>query len=202
MSLNRENIIWQSKDGTWNRGFYAFEPTGDTSSPDWDEEWDVDYTDEFNWVSTGHATKEAAWNSWHGANPGGHSLLEYSRNTAKECAALDEKVWRFRNPQAALKKDQRALRAKIKKNIVDQEMVAGSYVKITRFPNGHQPTLAHWGTGMSHQGELTQQGDWLVLSEGAHQYKVYNTKTGAVDRHLSGVFKAERPNRSRYTYRW
>ena len=71
MSLNRENMIWQSADGTWNRGFFVVLP-GDTSDPDYDDEWDVDYDQSsFDWVSTGLPTEEAAHRSWHGANPGG-----------------------------------------------------------------------------------------------------------------------------------
>jgi len=64
MSLNRENVTWQSKDGKWNRGFFAFYTTGE------DFEWDVEYHDYFNWVSLGHATEEQAHDSWDGANPG------------------------------------------------------------------------------------------------------------------------------------
>lgn len=202
MSLNRENIIWQSKDGTWNRAFYKFEPVGDTSDPDWDEEWDVEYSDEFDWVSTGHFTEEGAWRSWRGANPGGHTTLEYSRRTAKECAELDEKVWRFNNPLEAVKKDQRALRAKVKKVIVDQGITEGTYVKVYRHPGAHKPTIANWGTGLVHQGALVKQGDWLVIPEGAKQHKVYNTKTGAVDRSVSGISPAVRPTRSRNPYSW
>lgn len=37
MSVNRENVIWQSADGTWNRGFYAYDTWGE------DHEWDVEY---------------------------------------------------------------------------------------------------------------------------------------------------------------
>lgn len=70
MSVHRENITWQSPDGTWNRGFYDFHVWGE------DNEWDVEYDfDRFWWVSTGHATEDAAYASWHGANPGGGSIF-------------------------------------------------------------------------------------------------------------------------------
>lgn len=77
MSLNRENVVWQSPDGTWNRGFYDYHH-GDTSDPDYDEEWDVNYDyDRFHWVSSGHRTEDAARASWNGANPGSDGAIVY-----------------------------------------------------------------------------------------------------------------------------
>jgi hypothetical protein len=52
----------------------------------------VEYTDDFNWVSTGHATKEAADRAWTGANPGGGTQVEYSAANAKTCDAYDAKA--------------------------------------------------------------------------------------------------------------
>ena len=71
MSLNRNNVTWQSQDGKWNRGFYAYYQTGE------DFEWDVEYIDEFNWVSLGHSTLEKADESWKGANPGHTWVIPY-----------------------------------------------------------------------------------------------------------------------------
>lgn len=88
MSLHRENVIWQSADGTWSRGFYTTYPTGDPSSEDYDREWDVDYNyDEFWWASTGHPNVEAAERSWRGANPGGHEQVPY---TPENIALVEE----------------------------------------------------------------------------------------------------------------
>lgn len=76
MSVNRANITWKSRNGTWNRGFYDYYSV-DTHKEDWDFEWDVEYDyDRFNWVSTGHATQEAADASWNGANPGGGEVID------------------------------------------------------------------------------------------------------------------------------
>jgi hypothetical protein len=78
MSKNRENVVWQSEDGTWGRGFYSFYSTGDPSDEDYDDEWDVEYDqDSFNWVSVGHATEEEAERAWNGANPGGQSTYPF-----------------------------------------------------------------------------------------------------------------------------
>jgi len=88
MSFNRENVIWQSPDGTWSRGFYEVVWT----DPEGDPEWDVEYGSDFEWVSTGHPTEEAAHDSWDGSNPGGSWTQTYSPESASECARLDEKA--------------------------------------------------------------------------------------------------------------
>lgn len=70
MSLNRENVVWKDRQGTWNIGFFDYYQTGE------DHEWDVEYDySTFNFCSTGHATEEDAHASWHGANPGGCETL-------------------------------------------------------------------------------------------------------------------------------
>lgn len=82
MSVNRENVIWKSRDGTWNRGFFDFHNTGDPGDPDWDFEWDVEYDlDRFNWASTGWATENQAYQSWQGANPGGSNVYHEPSET-------------------------------------------------------------------------------------------------------------------------
>jgi hypothetical protein len=84
MSFNRENVIWESEDGSWNRGFFYVRWTGD------DPEWDVEYDfDAFEWVSTGHPDERAAHASWQGANPGGGYVVSYEGNE-DECAQYDE----------------------------------------------------------------------------------------------------------------
>lgn len=82
MSVNRENVTWVSRDWTWNLGFFECIDIGDYDDPDdYDYEWDVEYdTSRFEWVSTGHASEEAADQSWDGANPGGTTV--YSEPSA------------------------------------------------------------------------------------------------------------------------
>jgi hypothetical protein len=89
VSCNRENVTWQSEDGTWSIGFYAYHSTGDPMSEDWDDEWDVEYEDDFHWVSTGHSDEDSAYQSWHGANPGGTIIVPFSPETAEECRRMD-----------------------------------------------------------------------------------------------------------------
>lgn len=78
MSVNRENAVWQSADGTWSRGFYDYYDTKSYDDEDYDYEWDVEYEyDTFTWVSAGHATEDEARAAWKGANPGGSETVEY-----------------------------------------------------------------------------------------------------------------------------
>jgi hypothetical protein len=83
MSVNRENVTWQSADGTWSRGFFHYEVTGE------DYEWDVEYDfTEFGWVRTGFATVEAADDSWDGSNPGQRTHYRYEGNEER-CDGYD-----------------------------------------------------------------------------------------------------------------
>lgn len=82
MSKNRENVIWQSADGRWNRGFFETYPTKSYDDDDYDDEWDVDYDyDNFSWVSVGHLTEQAAYASWDGANPGGSTVYAHGESS-------------------------------------------------------------------------------------------------------------------------
>lgn len=94
MSCNRENIIWKSPDGTWNRAFYDFSAANDLSDPEFDYEWDVDYDfTKFWWASTSHATQEEALASWDGSNPYGYTLVVESSD---ETDKLDKMVQELR----------------------------------------------------------------------------------------------------------
>lgn len=88
MSFNRENVTWQSANGTWNLGFYTVHESfgfGDD---------DDDY-DSFEWVTTGHATKDAAQSSWKGSNPGAWRIVTYSAESDEHVAELDEMARRY-----------------------------------------------------------------------------------------------------------
>lgn len=68
--MHRENVVWQSRDGTWGIGFFDYYNINQDSE-DFDPEWDVEYVyDCFSWASTGHATEDDAHAAWRGANPG------------------------------------------------------------------------------------------------------------------------------------
>lgn len=99
MSFNRENVCWQSRNGKWTLAFYECFENPDCEDP----EWDVSYGDGFEWVSAGHASFEAAENSWHGANPGGGEVIEWSETNAMECERLDAKAEAYNVQKRATK---------------------------------------------------------------------------------------------------
>ncbi len=74
MSFNHANTVWQSPDGTWNRGFHPVDYYECGMSDDCDDEtheWCAVFDDDsFEWVSGGHRTVDEAYASWDGANPG------------------------------------------------------------------------------------------------------------------------------------
>lgn len=77
MSYNHENVVWQSPNGTWNRGFHPVDYYDCGESDDCDDEtheWCRQFDeDSFEWVSSGHPSRDAAYASWTGSNPGGSS---------------------------------------------------------------------------------------------------------------------------------
>lgn len=90
MSVNRENVIWQSENGKWNLGFFEVYENWSDDDEDYDFEWDVEYNfSAFEWVSRNHATEDAALRSWDGANPGMWQTIGYSPETADQCARYD-----------------------------------------------------------------------------------------------------------------
>ena len=91
MSANRENITWQSPDGSWNRGFYEFRYVNE-DSPDFDFEWNVEHGNNFCWVAIGLPDEQACLDAWDEANSGGSMTVPYGPENAGMIARLDEKV--------------------------------------------------------------------------------------------------------------
>lgn len=180
MSVNRENVTWQSKDGKWNRGFFDFYNVNE-SDPDWDYEWDVEYDfNAFNWVSTGHATEEAADRSWRGANPGGGESAPYNRANAKECARYDHMARRFLDPEFAKEDDRKKALATARKwekdvrELFEADSHVGKRVSVTMV----NPEQEGYGASYYFEGLMRQDGDWLVVTDpGMKPQKVFNTKT-------------------------
>jgi len=90
MSKNRENVIWQSRDGTWNRGFFDYVVTGP------DDEWDVEYDHRtFNWAATGLPSEDAAHEAWHGANPGMYHRIPWDEKNRAEIDRYEKMASEF-----------------------------------------------------------------------------------------------------------
>jgi hypothetical protein len=69
MSWNRENVMWESPNGSWNRGYWAI----DYIDPNGDPEWDVEYSyNRFEEWHTGLASLDAANRIDRGQ--GGHAV--------------------------------------------------------------------------------------------------------------------------------
>lgn len=102
MSLNRENVTWQTQQGTWSIGFFAF---SHPDSEEYDHEWEVEYDHgSFWWVSTGHADPDAAMNEYRKqeANPGGSTWVHWSEENAAEIARYEEMAATRRAEEARL----------------------------------------------------------------------------------------------------
>ena len=92
MSCNRENVTWQSPDGTWNIGFFEFYDVAPEDDEEWDYEWDVEYDHSRFWfLSQGNRTPEAAMLAYsrQNANPGGTMEVCWEGNQ-EECRRYDE----------------------------------------------------------------------------------------------------------------
>lgn len=176
MSCNRENVVWQSANGTWNIGFYSYEYIN-RDSEDFDHEWDVNYDfDTFHWASTGHPTKQSAINSWTGANPGSHDVAEYKGN-ASACKNYDEMVKCLRDPAYAAARKDKMDRESVRKTAA---RVKESLTETPRAGMEYSVLIGLDGCGWSMTSRLVQEGDWLVMKNGRTTYRVYNTKTDKV----------------------
>lgn len=98
MSFNRDNVIWRSANGSWNLGFYVvLDGFGYGDDEDYDPEWGVDYDYEnFEWLSTGHPSLDAARAAWDGANPG----MMVVASGEDRVAELDAMAERFKTRRA------------------------------------------------------------------------------------------------------
>ena len=97
MSFNRDNVTWQRTDGTWCTGFWDFFPTSSWNDPDFDPEWDVEYTEEFNWVHENAATPEVGYELYRrqNGNPGGTTIYESTPENADAIARFNATLARF-----------------------------------------------------------------------------------------------------------
>ena len=92
MSFNRENVTWQSKDGTWNMAFFRVTWEGseaDGYDPEWDVEYDYKEFDLYAYAK-GQATPEDAWAvaTERTSNPGSTWVISRLVNS-EECDKYD-----------------------------------------------------------------------------------------------------------------
>lgn len=92
MSFHRANVTWQSPDGSWNIGFWTVLEPDPEDDEDYDAEWDVEYGDDFEWVTTGHPSEDSAWRTvnQHRPNPGSSYVCSLTNSSDAERAELED----------------------------------------------------------------------------------------------------------------
>lgn len=186
MSYHWENTVWQSKDGSWNHGYYH--RISNESSPqgwgdeDYDSEWDDEFdTSRFDAVRTGFRDEESAslWTPY--GNPGSLEILHYSGNS-KECKELDLLAFYHAHPEERAKAERKEL---LRKNREHFKALAAEWTpeRIRQVLRGHvrlQAAIKHtedvhsyFGGSTLVSGSFKEVGDWLEI-EGK---RIYNLKT-------------------------
>lgn len=193
MSWNHENAAWQSKDKTWNIGFFPATPRGDENDG-YDPEWDVDY-DYYSFanVFTGYKTLEEARiaaGRMYG-NYGGSQVLQLNKENAEEIAKYDQMALWHINPELA-KLNQKKQLAKLNREhvktlkaaFIENNDFKGRRVAATFKLDDSAYTIM--GSSQRHTGYLTTEGDWLMLGK----VQVKNVKTGRLNRKLHSIQSA------------
>ncbi|MEJ7648194.1 MAG: hypothetical protein WKF57_03940 [Nakamurella sp.] len=101
MSRYHRNDTWQSADGTWSAGFYEVAHYPD----DPDDEWAVEFSDDFQWVSGGHPSDESAYHAWPGANPGSGDVYEHSPENEAQIMLLEMRAAELEEREAKVRRD-------------------------------------------------------------------------------------------------
>jgi hypothetical protein len=190
MSRNRENVTWQSKDKTWNIGFFLCTPHG-SEYDGYDPEWDVDYDyDRFEQVFMGHKTveeaKRAASRSY--GNYGGSTICRWDKENAGQIAQYEQMaLWHTNPAQAKLNQKKHVAKlnrehaAKLKEQFAEKNDFKG--LKVTVVIKKDDNVYTRLGMSSSVTGYVTQEGDWLVVEK----VKIKNLKTGRLNRKLHEV---------------
>lgn len=185
MSYNWDNVTWQSRDGSWNRGYFKRISMAD--SPDswrepelgYDSEWDDEFDgSQFESVGTGFSTLEAA-RDFHSpsGNPGSSSEVPY-RGNARACKALDLMAFHHTHPEAKAKHDRKIHNRKRREHFAKlekkwaEEKLGGKRLRVELKED--EEVYSRYGCTQVLEGLTTQDGDWLML-EGK---RVRNLKTG------------------------
>lgn len=202
LSFNRENVIWQSADGSWNRGFFAVaNQFGD------DEEWDVEYDySKFSSVYTNLFSEEDAASCSNEPNPGGYSVIRDEAYVEK----YDRMALFCVNPEAKAKfeENERQRKLEIHKTITLPELFkdinpSWDNVRVTVVENAclAYTLMSEFGQPQSYRtysGSLTRAGDWYTING----INVYNNDTGEFASNINSVRKDVRPMGNRFSSVW
>lgn len=190
MSYHWENVVWQSRDGLWNRGYFKRISMADSpnawNDEDYDSEWDDEFNgNEFEAVCT-NVTYEKAVDYTPFSNPGHFSEVPYKGNS-KECKALDLMAYHYHNPEEKRKherkihnKKRRAHFAELERQWKD-ERLDGSSLRVNI---KHDDTVYdRFGAWTTVQGRPMTVGDWLVIDG----RKIRNHKTGKFHNRVGSI---------------
>lgn len=97
MDSETENVIWQSKNGTWSRGFFYHDNPDSHDSSDGS---DYDFA-KFVWVTTGHPTRQEASDAGPYTTPESSYVVNYKGNS-QQVKIYDHMALELRDPVAAL----------------------------------------------------------------------------------------------------
>lgn len=206
MSYHWENAIWQSKDGSWNRGYYKRISRADSPNAwedeDYDSEWDDDFDfSAFSMVQTGMRSEEEAWGYEPQGNPGFAEVSNY-KDHSRTCKHLDELAHWFKHPEEKIKRDRLELLRKNREHFKALQATwtpeairaaLSGRIRLEAAIKGDERAYDYLGMHSSVRGIFEQKGDWLML-EGK---RIYNLKTDKFEKH---VHKLERYTAPRFGY--
>lgn len=196
MSYFWANTIWQSKDGSWARGYYTRISGANSGSLEdedfgYNSEWDDDFDDSsFDYLATG-LTREQAHDFTPAGNPGTYVEIAY-RGNSKVCKELDLMAFHHNNPEAKAKHDRAIHNRKRREHFAELEKRwAGVDLErqlLVATIAGNDRVYDGAGAFTIVSGAPKVDGNWLTL-EGR---KILNTKTGKFHNRVHNV------ERSRY----
>lgn len=203
MSHNWENVIWESKDGSWNRAYYkrisCENSYDDRDGEPYDSEWDDEFDyEEFAAVDTGFRSQSDAQKWEPFGNPGSADTLAYRGNSA-DCKTLDLRAFHERNPEAKAKHERavhnrkRRERARaLEEKWTELGGIAAKKIRVLISSDDR----TYSGSGRIYSGIARQTGDWLTLDG----QKIFNTKTNKFHGRIASVDKVE--FQRGYSSRW
>lgn len=194
MSYHWENVTWQSRDGSWNRGFYtrlSREPNygSESDGEDYDSEWDDDFDlNSFDTVRTGFrsATSAAEWMPY--GNPGGTAVIYY-RGNSKECKALDQLAFFHFHPEEKAKQERKEFLKKNREHFKALEAewtperiseFLGNRSRLTAQIKKDDRAYSPLGIVVTATGVPLREGNWFLING----KRIYNLKTAKFEKHV------------------
>lgn len=181
MSYHWENTIWQSRDGSWNRGYFERINVSDSIENKEGKPYDPEWDDEFNFskfadVKTGFPNESAAaaWTPY--GNPRGAIIYHYAGNSMI-CKDLDKMAHYFINPEARAKREKsvhnRLRREHFRALEKQWAELGGLEDKRVSVVVSDDDRVYELG-GQTYTGYPKKKGDWLTVEN----KRVFNTRTG------------------------